>query len=85
MTGTDVLLSSSLLSDLSRFLAHPVIKIESVPAEEIVVLQARIQQLENEKVELERKYDKLFFLYRSEVDINLRLQDVCKANGIKWR
>lgn len=85
MTGMDVLQSSSLLSDLSRFLRNPVIRIESAPAVEIVALQNQLQDLQLKLDESDKKYDKLLISYREEVHRCLHLQDLCKAHGIRWR
>ena len=85
MIAMDGLLNSSLLSDLSRFLRNPVIRIESAPAVEIVALQNQVQELQRKLEESELKYDKLLISYREEVHRVLHLQDICKSHRISWR
>lgn len=85
MTDMVVLPSSLLLSNLSQFLANPVIKIETCSSEEIVVLQEQLKALQAEHEKLLSEHNLLVAKYGSEVHLNLRMQDLFRKNGIKWR
>lgn len=83
MTGTDVQTVSSLLSDLSGFLRNPVIKI--MHSDEVAALQFQLQELQKQYDKLAAENDQLFCKYRNELNFSMHLQDICRANGIKWR
>lgn len=83
MIATDVQIASSVLSDLSVFLRNPVIKIS--PTDEVCDLRSELSALQEKYDKLAAEYDKLLCRYRDELNFNMRLQDICKSNGVKWR
>lgn len=85
MIVMDGLSSLFLLNDLSNFLRNPVIRLEMTSAEEIVELQMQLETLRREHQALKDEYDKLLAKYQNEVFVALRLQDLCREHGVKWR
>lgn len=72
-----------LLSRLSDFLENPVVRLEH--SDQIESLRSHITDLQSINDDLAKQYEKIVSTYRQEVELNLRLQDLLKEHGIKWR
>lgn len=66
------------MSALDDWLANPTVKVVLASPEEHEVLKARIAELESEVLRLRS-------LYGQECDINMRLADLLRSHGIRWR
>ena len=65
-------------SDLSAFLRNPVITVRVSKADDLLELRTRLEKAE-------REMNRLLGLYTQECEINLRLVDILRENGIRWR
>lgn len=74
-----------LLSKLSSFLENPVIKLETAPTQEIVILQQQLKAMQLENDELRMEIKKMETRYADEVNRNLHLEDICRAHDFNWR
>lgn len=65
----------------------PFLKLEVVftPSDEVVSLREQVKQLEGERDNLQREYNRVEFMYRCECVVNLELQDLLKEHGISYR
>ena len=78
--------SVSLLTlSLCKWLQDPKIRIESSSAEEIAALQMQVQSLQAELSKAKQENQILMGRYSGELNLNFMLQDLLKANNIKWR
>lgn len=68
----------SVLARLSDWLRSPVIEVRISPADELASLRDKVNSLELENLKLQT-------LYGQECNLNMRLQDILKDNGIDWR
>lgn len=66
------------LTDLAAWLRDPVITVRLSNAEEVEQLRAKVQVLE-------REYSRVLGLYTQECDMNMRLVDILRDAGIRWR
>lgn len=57
---------------------HPVIEVRLAKTADVLAL-------EEENKRLQRECNILRSKYASECEINLRLEDILRAHGIKWR
>lgn len=78
-------LNSSLLSDLSRFLRNPVIKVELCPSDEVAALQLQITDLMSALDQERVKYSVLEVKYADEVGRCLHYEDLLRYHSIKFR
>lgn len=78
-------LNSSLLSDLSRFLRNPVIKVELCPSDEVAALQLQITDLMSALDQERVKYSVLEVKYADEVGRSLHYEDLLRYHNIKFR
>lgn len=69
----------SLLVEGKPFPVHVRIS----PDDEVLSLRQRVQELTDGLESLKRDYHRVEYLYRCETTLNLRLIDMCRANGIK--
>lgn len=85
MIDTESLLSSSLSSELVRFLRKPVIKLEMMPSEEVAALQIQVQSLMQQLEDQKKRYQALELRYGREVMLNCHYEDLFRAHGIRFR
>lgn len=85
MIDTESLLSSSLSSELVRFLRKPVIKLEMMPSDEVYALQIQVQSLQQQLEDQKKRYKTLEVLYGREVSLNCYYEDLFRLHGIRFR
>lgn len=68
----------SLSAELAAFLSNPVVKLQLEPSEEIQALREKCQYLETE-------LNRALAEYGKECQLNMRLTDLLRENGIRWR
>ena len=66
------------MSALSDWFANPVLKIKFEDSDEVTAIKQQLDKLELEKLRLQS-------LYAQECEINMRLMDILRSHGIKWR
>ena len=66
------------MSALSDWLSNPVLKIKFEDSDEVAEIKRQMEKLELEKLRLQS-------LYAQECEINMRLMDILRSHGIKWR
>lgn len=66
------------MSALDDWLANPTVKVVLASPEETAILKQRIEELEREVLRLR-------VLYGQECDMTMRLSDLLKEHGIRWR
>lgn len=66
------------MSALEKWFANPTVKVVLTSPEEVDVLKRRIDDLECEVLRLR-------VLYSQECDVTMKLSDLLKEHGIRWR
>lgn len=78
--------SASLLTlSLCKWLSDPKIRIEMTSSDEVAALQMQVQSLQAELFKVKHENEILMGRYSGELNLNFMLQDLLKANNIKWR
>ncbi len=78
-------MTSFFADDLCRWLRDPVVHVRVTPSDEVQQLRAEIESLQSTIDDLHMELTRIQTLYTRECDLNMRLQDIFRANGLKWR
>lgn len=70
---------------LRSFLRHPRVEVILTPSEEITRLRREIEALHTQLDRLQAEVQRAQSRYGDEVILNLTLEDLLRAHGIRWR